>query len=143
MSSLAPEVKPCPHGKGVFATREFHDGEAIWTFEDVVFVPRTKAPLEKSYSLRVGELGYWDEYPVESPHYWSNFIDHSDDPNARFEFDLKRKTARLRASKHVRAGEEIFINYRDYHQDNPVFGSGASSSSSYLTLDPRATNVIR
>ena len=80
----------------------------------------TSTPRGK-YALQIGENEYWDGFPRGSADYWSNFIDHSDDPNAVFVIDGDRRRARFKATKPVRKGQELFINYREYYRTNPAF----------------------
>ena len=77
--------------------------------------------MERKYALRIGENEYWPGFPVNSPDYWSNFIDHSDDPNSVFVIDRRRRRAWLKATRPIGTGEEIFLNYRDYFSANPTF----------------------
>jgi len=108
------EVRPCPHGRGLFASKDFGAGSMIRKFEDVVLTARPGR-----YALQIGENEYWEGFPRGSRDYWSNFIDHSDDPNAAFSFDDGKATAWLRAVRRIGKGREIFINYTDYHPTNP------------------------
>jgi len=116
------EVRPCPHGRGLFAMRNLPKGALIFRMNDLVLTSTPTSTPERSFALRVGENEYWDEAPPDSPYYWSNFIDHRKHPNSRFYFDKKNKTATYRTTKPVRKGEEIFIKYDEYFSSNPVFG---------------------
>jgi SET domain-containing protein len=113
------EVRPCPHGRGLFASRDIRKDGVVRHFEDVVLTSRpTEAPRGK-YALRIGESEYWDGFPKGSPDYWSNFIDHSDNPNTVFIFDKEKRKARLKATKAIRKGQELFIKYDYYFETNP------------------------
>lgn len=92
----------------------------IRKFDDLVVVP-VPSSSDGAYALRIGEHEYWDGYPEGSADYWSNFIDHSDDPNAVFVFDIGKERAWLKAAKPIGKGEEIFISYSHYHSTNPTF----------------------
>jgi len=116
------EVRPCPHGSGLFAKKDLPQGALIFSMKDLVLTPTPTSPPERSFALRVGENQYWDEAPPDSPYYWSNFIDHSKHPNSRFYFDKKKKTVTYRTTKPVKKGEEIFIKYDEYFSLNPTFG---------------------
>ncbi len=115
------EVRPCRHGKGLFALRDLPSRFVIAEFEDVVFTSSPVSPPERGHALRVGENEYWDESPPDSRWYWSNFIDHSGTPNCLFNFDRLRHTARLMLSRAVRTGEELFLKYDDYFPSNPTW----------------------
>ncbi|HVC27740.1 MAG TPA: SET domain-containing methyltransferase [Nitrososphaerales archaeon] len=116
------EVRPCPHGRGLFACRKIERGSVIREFRDLVLTARPTSTPRGRYALQIGENEYWDGFPRGSPDYWSNFIDHSDDPNAVFVFDDKRTMARLKAAKRIEKGQEIFLRYDSYHSTNPRFG---------------------
>jgi len=109
------EVGPCPHGRGLFASRDIARGRVIREFRDLVLASNPRG----TYSLRIGEGEYWDGFPRGSPDYWSNFIDHNDVPNAAFVFDEGRTRAWLKAVSKIRKGQEIFLRYDSYHPTNP------------------------
>jgi len=108
-------VSACPHGNGVFATRPFKEGETISSFQ-APFVKEID-PSRSWAVLRVGDL-YWSE-PTSGEGVWSNFLDHSDQPNARFvNFDFEAGTGDLVTLKPIEMGEEILINYGEYSPEN-------------------------
>lgn len=113
-------VRGCPHGTGVFALRDFQKGETIAMVIGGEFVSSPRST--KGYALRIGDRLYWDEAPKDAPGYWSNFLDHSAEANCRFlDFDAKLPGARLVAVRRIREGDEMFLNYGDYHPSNPTF----------------------
>ena len=114
------EVGTCPHGRGLFASRDIARGSAIREFRDIVLTSRPASTPRGRYALQIGENEHWDGFPRGSPDYWSNFIDHSDFPNAAFAFDEGKAKAWLRAVRRIGKGREIFINYGDYHHTNPT-----------------------
>ena len=114
------EVRPCPHGRGLFALVDMPLPTMIIAFHDVKFTPTpTSSPMSR-FALRVGENDYWDESPPDSDVYWSNFIDHDDDPNAAFIFNMERTTGWFVTTKPVLKGEELFIKYDSYYPTNPT-----------------------
>jgi SET domain-containing protein len=115
------EVRPCAHGRGLFACKNIGKGSMIREFRDLVLTSHPSPTPSGRYALQIGENEYWDGFPKGSPDYWSNFIDHSDDPNAAFVFDAERTMAWLKALKPVRKGEEIFLRYDAYYSTNPRF----------------------
>lgn len=117
------EVRKCPHGRGVFATKSFERGELIWKIEGVRFTTAPRSPAWKRWAIIVGRTSageplFWDEEPKGSPDYWSNFLDHSEKPNVRFFIDDKRRVAYLRALRSVGIGEELFLDYKEYDSEN-------------------------
>jgi SET domain-containing protein len=115
------EVRPCPHGRGLFAIVDFETGDMIRQFDDLALASSPASLLEANYAMRIGEDEYWDGFPKGSPDYWSNFIDHSYHPNAVFVFDDEKRRAWLKAAAPIKKGEEVFINYKDYFPTNPAF----------------------
>ena len=114
------EVRPCPHGRGLFAKKDIERGSVIREFEGLSLTSRRTSTPEGRYALQIGENEYWNGFPRGSPDYWSNFIDHSDVPNAVFVIEKDRKRAWFRAKRRIGKDQEIFINYRDYHHTNPI-----------------------
>ena len=108
------EVRPCPHGRGLFALRDLRAGQVILRTAGLVLTATPRSPPEKGWALRVGEKEYWDEEPRQSPLYWTNFVDHSGRPNSRFYFDKEKPSVTFKALRSVEKGEEIFIDYREY-----------------------------
>ncbi len=117
------EVRTCPHGRGVFALRPFSEGDLIQTFEGVTTTTHPKSPPWKRWALIVGRTAegehlFWDEEPEGSADYWSNFLDHDDNPNVRFLIDLQQGRARLIAVDPIGVGDELLMDYREYDPDN-------------------------
>jgi SET domain-containing protein len=121
------EVRPCPHGRGLFASDDIETGSVVREFDGLVLTSRPASPIEKNHALRIGKDEYWDGFPKGSPDYWSNFIDHGDDPNAVFVFDKEKRKAWLKAAKPIKKGQELFIKYDYYFQSNPTFERAPSS----------------
>jgi hypothetical protein len=114
------EVRRCPHGRGVFALKDFEEGETIATVIGGKFVKYPRS--DKGYALRIGDELYWDEASIDEPGYWSNFLDHSNRANCKFvEFDARLPGARLVAIRKIAKDSEMFLDYGDYHPGNPVF----------------------
>jgi len=117
------EVRECPNGLGVFALRGIRAGSVIMEIDDIVITTTPKSPPWKRWALIVGsnprgEHVFWDEAAEGSGDYWSNFLDHSEEANVRFEIDTVKRSARLVATRRIEAGEELFLNYKEYHADN-------------------------
>ena len=65
-----------------------------------------------------GRRLFWDEEDEWSDEYWSNFLDHCQLPNVRFSIDVAKRTASLFAVRSIKAGEELFLDYKEYDPDN-------------------------
>jgi len=114
------EVRRCPHGRGVFALRDFDGGELVAAVVGGEYTAHPKST--RGHALRIGDRLYWDEAPSEAPGYWSNFLDHSGDPNCRLvDFDPRLPSAKLVATRKIKSGDEMFLNYKEYHPSNPTF----------------------
>jgi SET domain len=113
-------VRDCPHGRGVFALRDFDVDGVIAVVIGGDFIEQPSSTTR--YALRIGDRLYWNEVPPDEPSFWSNFLDHSNDANCRFvDFDRHLPGAKLIATRWIRSGDELFLNYREYHPANPVF----------------------
>jgi hypothetical protein len=117
------EVRSCPHGRGVFASRDFSAGDLIRSMSGVVFTTTPKSPPWKMWAMIVGRTAdgrqlFWDEEDEGSAEYWSNFLDHGDEPNVRFSIDADSETARLCAVRAIRDGEELLLDYKEYDPGN-------------------------
>lgn len=117
------EVKPCPHGEGVFSLKSLKAGELIESFRDIAITTNPSSPPWKRWALIVGKTSkgeqlFWDEEPAGSKNYWSNFLDHNNTPNVRFLLNIKQRTAKLVAVRDITAGEELFLNYKEYDAAN-------------------------
>jgi SET domain-containing protein len=117
------EVKGCPHGRGVFAARNFEQGDLIHSMSHMFVTTTPKSPPWKRWAMIIGRTSdgqqlFWDEEDEESDEYWSNFLDHSQRPNVRFSINIMKRTASLFAVRSIKAGEELFLDYKEYDPDN-------------------------
>jgi hypothetical protein len=117
------QVRECPHGLGVFALRRFDEGDLIQSIGNMIVTTSPSSPPWKRWALIIGnapsgEHLFWDEEPEGSPDYWSNYLDHSVKSNVRFVIDVSMRSARLVATESIGPGEELFLNYKEYHADN-------------------------
>jgi len=90
------------HGYGVFADKNFKKGEKI---EECYFI-LTKGDdkvLEDYYFDIKGKYAFMFGFGC--------IYNHSDDPNADYEFDLKNRIAIFKADRNIKKGEEIFVCY--------------------------------
>lgn len=93
-----------PKGKGVFAQRDFAQGEFIFRRRNgPVVMKEAIAALSPEDQMHLTELD-WDRFAVVLPP--GAFLNHSCDPNAM------RSGVKVFAWRDIRAGEEITIDYR-------------------------------
>lgn len=100
-----------PRGRGVFATRDFEEGETI---EDcpVIEVPEAELPalastVLSSYFFQWGGTG--DEGAVALG--YGSLYNHTNDPNAMYVRKRAHKLLSFVALRPIVAGEEITVSY--------------------------------
>lgn len=108
-------IKKCPHGRGIFAKKDFNKNDIIGIL--VGGMPKKKEDLKfPKYALHIPNTDlYWDD--ENSTLHWSDYLDHSKNPNALIDFknfNVKKPSAKLIALKDIKANEEIFIDYYFY-----------------------------
>lgn len=98
-------VKRSPtHGYGVFAEKTFKKGELL----EECYILITKGGdkgLEDFYFDVSGKYGIFTGFGI--------LYNHSEDPNADYTYNTKRRLAIIKANRTIRKGEEIFISYGD------------------------------
>lgn len=92
------------HGYGVYAKKKLRKGEKIE--ECYIIISRGGDKILEDYYFDAKRkcavfLGYGSIY------------NHSDDPNADYTINFKRRIATIKASRTIQKGEEIFVSYGD------------------------------
>lgn len=90
------------HGYGVFAGKDIRKGSMI---EECCFIlSDCEDDILMDYIFDVrGRSGLLLGY--------GSLYNHSEQPNAEYSFNLKRKVATVKASRSIKKGQEIFICY--------------------------------
>ena len=114
-------VKNTPKkGRGVFALKDFKEGEIVESCPVINITPKERKALEKTIfnyyiypwrSTRSGSLalGYGSIY------------NHSFSPNTDWKQNFKTNSMVYRAIKQIKKGEEITVNYNgEPDDDNPI-----------------------
>jgi len=96
-------VKKSPtHGYGVFAGKKIKKGEKIE--ECYVIISRGgDKTLEDFYFAANGKNAVLTGFGV--------IYNHSDEPNADYNINVKRRLATIKADRDIAKGEEIFVSY--------------------------------
>ena len=96
-------VKKSPmHGYGVFAGKTFRKGTILE--ECYLIISRGgDNKLADYYFDAKGKYALMTGYGI--------IYNHSDDPNADYKIDVKRRLATIKAARTIRKGEEIHISY--------------------------------
>ncbi|MGA2663698.1 MAG: SET domain-containing protein [Nitrososphaerales archaeon] len=107
----------------MFAARDFGPGEVISSVSGITFTTTPRSPPWKRWAMIVGTTSdgrqlFWDEEGEGSGEYWSNFLDHRREPNVRYSIDIEGGRASLSAVVPIKAGEELFLDYKEYHSGN-------------------------
>ncbi|MBL8733162.1 MAG: SET domain-containing protein-lysine N-methyltransferase [Planctomycetes bacterium] len=110
------EVRDTPgRGRGVFATRRFHQGEVIER-APVIVVPRSLiAPLKGS--LLDDYWFQWGEHDGAYALGWASLYNHRCPSNATFTCDHAARTVVISTVRDIAPGEEILINYHGTPDD--------------------------
>lgn len=92
------------HGYGVFADKKFRKGEIIE--ECYIIISRGGDRKLVDYYFDVsGKYGIFTGFGI--------IYNHSEDPNADYFINAKRKLVTFKATKTIHKGEEIYISYGD------------------------------
>lgn len=109
------EIRPCSHGHGVFARRNFKKGETISNITggriDDRWISKFHTPIDRD---KDGQFRRFWVMNVDSTH-WSNYLDNGgyEGENVRFiQFNEVEPSAVLVATRDIAAGEELLLNYK-------------------------------
>src|SRR5579872_5611360 len=94
--------KSTTHGYGVFADKNLKKGEKIEECYVIISRGGDKA-LEDYYFDARGRYALFTGYGI--------IYNHSDEPNADYVINSKKRVATIKAAKSIRKGEEIFVSY--------------------------------
>lgn len=92
------------HGYGVFAGKDLKKGEIIEKCYFVLSHCKDKVIFDFIFDVK-GRLALLFGY--------GSLYNHSDEPNADYNFNMKTKIATFKADRFIKKGEEIFISYGD------------------------------
>lgn len=96
--------KSATHGYGVFAGKTIRKGQKIEECYIIVSKGGDKT-LEDYYFDVKGKYGIFTGFGV--------IYNHSEDPNADYKINAKRRIATIVAMRTIKKGEEIFVSYGD------------------------------
>lgn len=90
------------HGYGVFAAKTLKKGEKIEECYALISKGGDKV-LEDFYFDAKGKSALFTGY--------GSIYNHSEDPNADYTINIKKRLATIKANRTIRKGEEIFVSY--------------------------------
>lgn len=92
------------HGYGVFAEKTIKKGKKIEECYIIISKGGDKT-LEDFYFDVKGKYAVFTGY--------GSIYNHSDEPNADYTINIKKRIATITAAKTIQKGEEIFVSYGD------------------------------
>lgn len=95
--------KSLTHGYGVFAGQDFKKGDIIEECYVLISKRGGDRALEDYYFDANGNYALFTGY--------GSIYNHSDDDNAEYKINNKRKIATITAYKKIKKDEEIFVSY--------------------------------
>ena len=102
-------------GKGLFAKRLVRPGDTIGFYEGKKITDKMseREPyISSRYLVYICE-DHWIEGQIDGN--YTRFINHSNKPNAELVTSVRWKSARIKALKLIRPGDEVFFDYgEDY-----------------------------
>ena len=113
-------------GKGLFAKKNIRKGKIIDT-APVILIPNKEYELidktiVSNYCFTWENPKYQSEYKMVLAMSICQFMNHSYNPNVRYEYNYKNDTIKFRAIKNVSTGEELTVNYNGRVDDkSPVW----------------------
>lgn len=110
------------HGKGVFTAREIEAGEVIEICPVLLFpkkeLPHVRQTMLDDYYFDWGDDDEWYAICLG----YGSLYNHSYEPNAEYDMDFHAQTIDFHAVRKIEAGQEIFVNYNGYPNDQtPVW----------------------
>ena len=96
------------HGRGVFAGRDFLEGDVLEDCPVLVLAPGDLSELGQT--TLSGHLFDWEDGGALALGHTS-LLNHSFEPNAAYEMDYERMRITVHALRPIASGEEITINY--------------------------------
>lgn len=113
-------VKKSPgKGRGVFATANIKANELIEAAPVIVLpdiVAKKKSPYNKAFEVINRYHFVWSKTSTALAMGKGSFINHSYEPNARYESDGRVKEMKFIALRPIKKGEEITVNYNGDHK---------------------------
>ena len=92
------------HGYGVFADKMIRKGDIIE--ECYMIISRGGDRILEDFYFDIhGKYAIFTGFGI--------IYNHSEDPNADYTYNAKRRLATIKASRTIRKGEEIYISYGD------------------------------
>ena len=104
-------------GQGLFALRMMRPGDTIGFYLGKIINDKMseQEPYISSRYLVYVCQDHWIEGQIDGN--YTRFINHSNKPNAELVTSVRWKTARIKALKLIRPGDEVFFDYGEDYWD--------------------------
>ena len=101
-------------GRGVFTTEKIEKGTIIEIAPVIVLNPEERAHVEKT--LLYDYIFEWgtDHQSAAVALGYVSIYNHIADPNCAYQMDFEEQAISIITLRDIQAGEELFINYKDY-----------------------------
>lgn len=111
-----------PKGRGVFASRDFNEGNLIETCPIILCPEQDTEHINRTFLYNYYFNWAPERNRVAIALGFGSLYNHSYDPNAWYEKDFKRNLVVFRCLKPIARGEEITVNYNENPSDKkPVW----------------------
>jgi len=113
-------------GRGVIAKRHLKKGTLI-DVAHIILIPNHDYDIIQDtilydYIFEWDDPEYKGEYKAVIPLSIAQLINHSYEPNVRYEYNYKKKTITFITMKEIQKGEELYVNYNGRTDDkSPVW----------------------
>ena len=113
-------------GKGVFANRDIPKGTIVDIAHIIPILNKEYKKIKKTvlynYAFVWEDPKYFPEYKFGITLSISQFINHSYEPNIKYEYDYDDNTIKYRALENIPKGKELLVNYNGNLKDkSPVW----------------------
>ena len=104
-------------GRGVFSAQDIDPGDLIEVCPVIVIPGKDTAAIHATVLHDYYFIWPDGEDSIAILLGYGSLYNHADPPNAKVYFDLEHHSVEIRCVRPVRAGEEIYIHYRDGETD--------------------------
>lgn len=98
-------------GRGVFTTKDIKRGRVIETCPCIVWDRQDENQIQSTLLRFYVFEGIMFTGASVLALGFGSLYNHSKEPNARYKYDSKRRVMVIRATKNIKSGEQILINY--------------------------------
>lgn len=125
-------ISPSLKIRGLLATKDIKKGQVIERCP--VILLRSKHDTYIDHTALKNYYFYWNRHQSAVVLGYGSLMNHSYKPNAQYVYNYHKKIMVFRAIKHIKKGEEIFINYNGFPRSRKKLDQGLlDKDTSYNT----------